>query len=356
MITSDLIADMEYRRNRERRYVLTKLVGQHMNNSTIWLLSWTVGYVLCCFMSLLSALGYVLQKYAHVLMMRKDPDNVGCYFLHPWWVIGFSVWLFAELVNVLATALAPLTLLRFSKAWPITCLVAISRLILGEEVSFKAFAVITGLLFGSGLIASYAPVVATPEITFERPGLQIATMTSRFISAGVVCGLLAFTSLVTTTAVSKCPTCRGSASSQPWKWKYTPFFWACFAAFCAGCTQTLFKCIVVLTMAAPGETFPTYPASYALLISVLLCGVVEVHTLNLGLRHGDSVLLLPMYFCLSTVSQVFLCGIVFGELGQFSSASNAGMFCIGVGILLGCVWLLARMPASMATWQMRELA
>lgn len=299
--------------------------------------SWLQGVLLCLLSSTLTSLGVVLQKYSHVRQSGQKEEN-GAYYMQGWWVIGCAIWLLAQVINLISMGLAPQAILSVLASWTIMCNVVIARLVLGEVVSSGGVLAMVGLLFGAVLVVIGAPRTMAPEVSGD-----VRVLSGLFLHRGFLVGTALLTGCFVLLQYLS-----GYFAAGGSRVKTSSLFWVSAAAVFSGYTSLLFKCVSLMVIALP-EKAPlpwVSPWAYTILLSAMLCGVAEVHCLNLGLRIGDAVTMMPLYFSLGMLSQIMTNGIFFSEFGQFASFQQAVVFSIGVVVSLGFVVLLSGVRAK----------
>jgi len=299
---------------------------QTSNEQKGMLPSWMWGALLTLVGSTLTSLGLVLQKYSHERNMRKESASVK-YYLQKWWVAGFSIWIFAQVVNLAAMGLAPQTVLSCFGSWTIICNILIARVVLGERVGCAEVMAMVGLLFGSGLVLVGAPHEMAPHVSGDIHAIWDLLVCRHSLALTLTFGV---------TALALKAVLSGA------------LYWVLSAAILTGFTALLFKCVSLMLVALPsGMPSPwVCPQAYVILVCATCCGVLEVHTLNLGLRLGKAVLLTPIYMSTGMLAQILTSGVLLNEFGQFASMQQAAAFCLGVGISMGFIMMLMSVKTS----------
>merc|ERR1719313_16067 len=100
-----------------------------------------------------------------------------------------------------------------------------------------------------------------------------------------------------------------------------------------------------MAIACPeGAPFPWWsdwsPQAYAIVVGAGLSGMGQVHCLNMGLRSGDAVVVVPVFLSLGMLAQMLTGGVFFDELHHIGSATQAVAFILGVVMLIVCVAIL----------------
>jgi hypothetical protein len=313
--------------------------------------TWILGMLICLFGSTLSALGLVLQKYSH--SKGSAAAVASAYFLRKWWVIGFLIFLSAQLINMVSMAMTPQAVLSCLGAWTLVCNTLFARLLLGETVCRGQALAGLGLVGAMALVVYNAPRVPVSQEGYHGDVLLLAArfaspefewLTLLLVGAAFLARFLAM-GLPPPSAAGGCA---GGAFLRLdcFRRILEPVSWAAAAAVAAGYTALLFKCLAeLLASHARGPTAPPMWScweTYAMACMALWCAPTELHFLNLALQTGEAVLVVPTYLALGMLSQLLTGAVIFKEFQYFSSASHAFGFGFGTLLTLAFVALTAR--------------
>jgi len=283
--------------------------------------TWINGVVLCLISSTLTSLGVVIQKYAHNqdkhIANTQEPAKSTIFYFRGWWMIGFSVWLVAQVINMCAMGLAPQTMLSCFGSWTIICNVLIAGVILGEQITTGECLGLLGLLMGMVFV-----IIGAPH-SFVFSG-DLNLLTSQFVSP---------TFIILTLAVAFAMIGLRSYLDRPQVSKFRiGIYWAICSAVLSGYSALLFKCCSLMILHVPnGVASPWLCAeSYVIVACATAIGILEIHTLNLGLKTLQAVVLVPVYLSLGMVAQIMTNGVFFKEFSQFVSNVQIVLFVIGV--------------------------
>lgn len=321
------------------------------------------GVLTCVCGSTLTALGLILQKLAH----RRCSSAGTPYYRHPWWLIGFLVFVFAQVINIVAMAHAPQMVLSCLGSWSLVCNAIFARVILGEEVGRTQAAAVLGLV-GAVLVI----VLNAPQAPNDKASTSAATLVADFQrpSFEVLTALLLSSTLLLRAAAEgyQCTASKGSkeiaaAVPQP---LLGPLSWAAASAVAGSYSALLFKCIAELvatsTSTAKATPFPPSPwqhalaepdqarplstlfcwQSLAIVTGALLLAPAQVHLLNRALENGEAVIVVPAYFALGMIAQLLTGAVFFQELRDFDSTGRVVGFTIGVCLSLVFVVVMAK--------------
>lgn len=292
---------------------------------------WRDGVLLCLLASTLSSLGIVIQKYAHnqsleeakALQSSSDCSEVEVsnwrFYFRSSWIGGFLIWIIAQFLNMCAMGLAPQTMLSCFGSWTIICNVLIARVILGELISTGECLGLLGILMGVVFVILGAPR------TFLYSG-DVRLLASQFISPSFILLTLGVAALLFALHSYLCPK-EGTLVSRG-------LFWAICSAVLSGYSALLFKCVSLMALHVPdGAPSPWNNAeAYVITSCAILVGIVEIHALNLGLKHCQAVVLVPVYLLLGMLAQITTNGVFFKEFSQFASKLQIALFIIGVAL------------------------
>jgi len=113
-------------------------------------------------------------------------------------------------------------------------------------------------------------------------------------------------------------------------------------AVLSSCSVLFGKCSVQLLKASmQGENQFTDPLSWVLTLVFVVCAVAAVGFLNIGLRRGTALFVVPLYFVLNTVLAIVGGLIYFEEFRRFSVAQGA-LFSLGVAATVLGVFMSSR--------------
>mmetsp|Transcript_219 Transcript_219/g.486 ORF Transcript_219/g.486 Transcript_219/m.486 type:complete len:390 (+) Transcript_219:72-1241(+) len=279
---------------------------------------WVYGLVLGLVANCLAALGLVLQKYSHVRNQSYGPNST--FFLkHRWWTLGFFSFTVAQCVNLLAMAFAPQVMLSCVGACTLVFNVLFAYTILGERVLWRQFMATVGVIGGLTLVVTGTPsatgpvldsVQAVTDLVLQARALYVLAGSLFFL---VLCGL--FTLFVAT--------------------ELFPFYWSLFAGVLSGFTMAGFKDVsLALSL---GKMPWSNLRFYAVAAMSAVSAFAQLFSLNLGLKTGNAMTVVPLYFAFGMLSQVLTAGIIYEEL-KFQVWWYAAIFCTGgVVVLVGTV-------------------
>mmetsp|Transcript_125359 Transcript_125359/g.297598 ORF Transcript_125359/g.297598 Transcript_125359/m.297598 type:complete len:367 (+) Transcript_125359:37-1137(+) len=276
--------------------------------------SWTFGVFLCVLSNALTALGLVTQKLAH--LKSEQSSKPRSYFKQPWWIAGMTAFLVGQAANIPAMALTPQTMLSCLGGLSLVFNSTYAHFLLGERVRAPEVLVMVAMITGAALVVSVTPVSH-----------------QRYVTAGQIFGyVLHKTFLLTALAVTVGLTMLGIVASVVAP-VLKPFFLGLTCAACGSYGMTLFK--VGAEVVGKTEHWWLNVELYVLAIFALAVCVIQVHTLNLGLRHGEVVTIIPTFFALGVLFSLFQAEMAFGELNDLGGATHIVMFVAGVVLVIG---------------------
>lgn len=289
---------------------------------------WLGGVLLCVFGSTLTALGLVLQKFSHVENERKGNETV--YYKQPWWIAGFAIFLFAQIVNLVAMAFAPQVMLSALGAWSLMANTLFAWSILRERLVMMEVVAMFGVIGGVVTV-----ILATPDVDERYVAVgDLDVLIARFfeqmfiiVSASLVGGV-----------------CLAAYLSFEVYTDLVPFFWSLVSALATGVTAMLYKCIALLLVSVPpgsGSPWHRYE-TYLIVIAALGISIGQVHALNLALKYGEAMTVVPTYYSLGMLAQMLTAAVFFKELNGFESYTSMGVFCGGLIVLMSCIMWMTR--------------
>lgn len=289
---------------------------------------WLGGVLLCVFGSTLTSLGLVLQKFSHVENERKGKEVV--YYKQPWWIAGFAIFLFAQIVNLVAMAFAPQVMLSALGAWSLMANTLFAWSILREKLVMLEVVAMCGVVGGVVTV-----ILSTPDVDERYVAIgDIDVMIARFFEQMFVIVSASLVGAVCLAAYLSFEVCTD----------LVPFFWSFVSALATGITAMLYKCISLLIVSVPpGDASPWRRyETYIIVIAALGTSIGQVHALNLALKYGEAMTVVPAYYSLGMLAQMLTAAVFFKELNGFKSYTSMGVFCGGLIVLLSCIMWMTR--------------
>jgi len=287
---------------------------------------WMWGVFLCVVSAFLTAFGLVLQKYSHI-QNAKGTERV-VYYRQPAWLIGFVFFLVGQVINVWAMAMAPQIIISCLGAWSLIFNAAFARALLSEVVRAVQLVAMAGIIGGVILVIYRTPTSEhVHEGTVNEIAAALVDPAFLALAAGLVGGL----------SVAWCAVTR-------FRPNYVAFYWAVVSAALSGYTVAVFKCVSLLLALgrAPWGNWEFYAVLAA---GAVLCPA-QLHVLNLALRLGSAVVVVPTSFALGMLMQILTAHLAFKELRGFATWEEGAGFWLGVGIVLLATSVMARSKIS----------
>lgn len=316
---------------------------------------WLLGVTLAFVGATLTSVGLLLQKRSHLVYTPEAAPRRGStfpgsasgpseavanargnkegskwpYWMRGHWIVGLLFWLMGNVVCWLGMGMAPQSILSVMDCWNIVVALAIAPWCFGEPVSKQTFAASFLLVTGTLWIIATGPKDYTPEtaekllISISDPGAHIAlacTMMFQLCMAGV-----AYSHWEKTPALSAFQFVLVSAT----------FAW--YATILSKSSASL-----ILTSVADAETKQLQTSLFWIFIATFLCSAAsQMHFLNLGMKYGDAVIVIPSYMALSMLGQMVFGGLIFfHEFRNFTTMDQI-RFWPGVAFVLIGVAALA---------------
>jgi drug/metabolite transporter (DMT)-like permease len=291
---------------------------------------WEIGVCLSVIGSGLTSCGLVLQKYSHSENARKGQHVL--FFRQPLWLAGLAVFICGQVGNVVAMAFAPQTMLSCLGALSLVWNALFAFFLLRERVLLAELLSMLGMIGGVLMVISSTPVVEEPEHLHRNK--TVADVVSTLMDAEFFGVAFAF-ALVLTVGIFLVQRAMPGMES---------IYWAFATAVAGGYTVTLFKCTANVFARV---RFPWNDAKFYVVVgtAVVLC-LTQVHTLNLALKKGNAVTVVPVYFSMGVLMQLLQAEVAYKELDTLSGRKNVAIFISGVGLVL--VGIIAMVRAKIA--------
>jgi len=311
------------------------------------------------FGSTCTAMGLVLQKYG--MPADESSSSSFSYCRQPWWIAGFSVWLAAQFINFIAMALAPQAVLSCLGSWSLACNILFARWILGEVMGFRKTICVCGLVFAVTLVILGAPAPGEDEenvVDVRSLSLGFVRWDFDLLATMLVCSVLflhgtrkacgpkdsAVPPMLRQDSNDSNRSFSGRMSSRHIaelaRDAVDPAAWAATAAVASGFTALLFKCIAEVLAATGHAPWWQCWQTYAILAAAVTCAPAEIHMLNLALRAGQAVVVVPAYFALGMLAQLSTGAVFFQEYMNFRTRTQELTFSVGVASALVFVALI----------------
>lgn len=287
---------------------------------------WIWGVLVCTFGTAMTSFGLVLQKYSHHLNDRCEEPIA--YYRQPWWMVGFAVFLFAQIVNLLSMSMAPQVMLSCLGALALIFNAIAAWIILGERIRGIEMVAMLGVVIGVVMVICTTPASSTWQVSEKDPLHSVVgpVLSSTFLTVAAALALLVIMARVI------CVNCFPSQES---------IFWVLCSAISSGYTVTLFKCISMFVTAWNLTQCYRHWQCYLILIVAMILCVSQIHCLNLALKIGRALTVVPNYFALSLLAQL---GV--GEAAAidvpFTTAGTI-VFIGGIVLILFLISAVARM-------------
>lgn len=130
--------------------------------------------------------------------------------------------------------------------------------------------------------------------------------------------------------------------------KSSPLAYALVSAIVGAVSFTMGKCtMLLLRNTIDGHRDLEDPASFAIVSVFVAMAGSNVHFLNMGLRSGDALVVVPVYYTLNLVLCAVSGIVYFNELSKFDPL-QAALFLVGIAITCTGVFVLAYRPEPQA--------
>lgn len=265
-----------------------------------------------------TALGLVLQKYSHERNALSDKPVV--YYMQFWWVVGFSIFMLSQILNMVAMGLAPQTVLSALGAMCLIFSALFGWWLLGERPEKLDQLMMVLSTVGILCLMSGAPSVGIP---FSGDALDVLEAMAKPVVFGVsvllAMALIGFFALASFMFPQLMP----------------PAF-ALLAAILTGYTVAAFKGVGLSLV--HGSSLWVQPSFYTLILLGCFFGIAQMHALNKGLQQGEALVVVPIYYASGILAQILTGGLVFNELQGFSGTAQAVRFWGGTVVLVLCIF------------------
>jgi len=297
---------------------------------------WVIGVLVTLVGATLTVVGFMLQKQSHVSSSETSDkfDRSGAplrpYWLESRWLLGGLTWVIGNLVCWVALGLAPQTILAAINCWNIVITLAIAPWLLGEPVSKGTALSALLLAVGTGWVVTFGPKVYQQH-TVVLIVEEVKKPQSMFAFAATFTFLMSMAVVAYHRSRSRLPpilSCfQFTAVSATFCW---------YASFLSKSTAKVLVASVQLH-----QSLYLNPVFWILAALFPICAASQIHFLNMGLKYGDAIVVIPMYEALSMTGQIVVGGLVFDEFSTLGPRQHA-WFWPGVAIVLLGIASIAR--------------
>lgn len=286
---------------------------------------WWIAVALTLVGTTLTASGLMIQKYSHRedLKTQTGGERASCYFLSRCWLLGMGVFIIGHLVCWMGLAIGAQVVLSCLNVWSMVVTFMVAPVLLNETVSVAKVGSVLIIIFGAVVVIIFGPKSYRPYTT-ESFVDNLHNPVFLTFSACVFASLMLLWLKASFTADRpRLPSAQCTLASAMIGW---------YSVLSAKCVAGL-----LFTLLSHREIRVVLWIACVVLLAMVIFAVLNVHLMNVALKHGDAVLVVPMYESLSILGQVFLGGIFFNEFDELTGR-NQVCFWLGVGcVILGIV-------------------
>lgn len=295
---------------------------------------WLWGVLICVFATGLTSLGLVLQKFSHTLNERRVKElneKSVVYYRQPWWLVGFSIFAVAQVINLISMSMAPQVMLSCLGATALIFNAIFACILLEEELRLLEGLIMFGMLLAVMMVIATTPIIATGAgADLVLHDILHPLFAFRFLSLTlfllVVLVALRFT-VVNEAVVRRVP-------------DLDPVAWTICAAVSSGFTVNLFKAVSEL-LTVWDKTRPyAHWQCYLILLAACVFGVSQVHCLNKALNLGRAMMVVPTYFSLGLLAQLGISEAIIVDVPQ--TTLPIAIWICGIVLILVLIVLLVR--------------
>ncbi|OQS02391.1 hypothetical protein THRCLA_05234 [Thraustotheca clavata] len=309
--------------------------------------AWVAGFIISVVFSFLASVGINLQKKALKQNELKAQENNTAPlppFRLPLWTLGFVLILTGSLLDFVAFAMAPQSLLA-----PLAALTLVWNMLLApcfnkERLTRKDIWATLVIFVGATLAVVFASHNSPSYTLDDLKLLYDNTGTIVYFVIVLILILLHYT-------VIKCVESLNMSSrrhrminvGKPAVWSTVRLVaYSGMGGLMGGQSVLFAKSTAELVKSAinGGDCFQ-HPETYAIIVALGVCLVLQMHFLNGGLVNYDALSVVPIYQAYWIISGVMGGAIYFQEIRSFSEF-QATMFVLGILTTIGGVALLAQ--------------
>lgn len=308
------------------------LVQPDPTKGTEWF--WAIGVLVTLLGATLTVVGFMVQKQSHsassmaVDSFGRPGAPTRPYWMETRWLLGGLIWVIGNLVCWIALGLAPQSILAAINCWNIVITLVIAPWLLGEPVSTRTAWSALLLACGTGWVVAFGPkayqqhtVVLIVEALKKPQSILAFAVTFIFLMT------------------------MGVTAYNRWKSRapqaLTYFQFTAVSATFAWYATLLSKSTAKVLVASVQLHRSLYlnPVFWVLAAAFPACAAAQVHFMNMGLKYGEAVMVIPLYEALSMTGQIVIGGLVFDEFTSLGPSQHAWFWPGVVIVLLGIISL-----------------
>jgi len=298
--------------------------------AAVWLPLWLCGVFTCLLASALTALGMDLQKLSHT--QNDKSKKPVAYHRQPCWILGFSIFLIAQFINLASMSMAPQVMLSALGATALIFNAFFAWFLLEEKLQRSELFIMFGLIWAVIVVISTTPTVH--EITLSHATLDniLSPLFEAYFLA--IAGILALGLILSRFAV---------VWLRP---DLSPLSWTLCSAISSGYSVNIFRTVAELLATWTRIQPWMHWRCYATLVAALHFGGLQVYCLNRALKHktGSAMTVVPTFFSLSILAQLGIAQLV--EPNFPVQPMPAALWAFGILSILGLIVLLVRLKIS----------
>lgn len=233
------------------------------------------------------------------------------------------MWLLGNAVCWLGMGMAPQSVLAVMDCWNIVVALAVSPWCFGEKVSRQTCWAASLLVIGCLWVITFGPKSYQPQ-TVDR-------LIEQGTSHEFIYCVLASVSFLASMAYTAYNNWHKAPSLTPFQFSMLSATFAWFATILSKSTAALI--LTSVTTASSGLQNGIFTL---FVFGFVVCAACQIHFLNLGMKYGDAVIVIPAYMAMSTLGQIVLGGVVFfQEFNGLGLAAHAWFWPGVMTVLIG---------------------
>lgn len=298
---------------------------------------WLGAIVLTLFGTTLSSVGLLIQKYSHSLLSAAEEDaeklhsahddnwktqqETPCqwYFLSSYWVLGMGVFMLGQVICWGASAFGVQVVLSCLSPWSIVVSFVLAPLVFRETISANKIVGVAIIICGVVLVTMFGPR------TYRK---YTADTLMNDLQNRVFLVFTCFTIMVVAALCAKAfySSKRPRLSAAEFTMLAAMSSW--YSVLCAKASASL-----ILSSLRYEENQFEHPICWAVLLGLCILGPVDVHLLNMALKYGQVMFVVPVNQALSILGQVILNGAFYGEFQALATEGIWSRLNFWVGVL-----------------------
>jgi len=320
--------------------VVHLLLMQNADGQRPW---WVTSVVLTLAGTTLTSSGLMIQKYSHD---NEDDEEETVHLtghagrkaqrwcgLRPFsarWLLGFFVFVSGHLLCWFGLALGTKVVLTCLNVWSMIVTFVVAPMLLNETVSVYKMGCVLFIIVGVVIVIIFGPRIYRPYTT----SLFLSSLDNVVFLGASICVACCLLLLA-----AKALILRRQPRLSAVEFTLTAALIGCYSALSAKCAAGL----IFTSVHHQDSQLGTW-TTWAVILALAILATLNINFMNLALKHGEAVFVLPIYESCSILGQILLGGVFFREFDSLSINGHMRFWSGVCFVLVGIICITGRPP------------